>query len=150
MRLGAFMKDKRQIIPAAGLLATVIAAVYMVVQLSGQTTTPTGDFTNAAVAEVRDAQGQTVLSGRFQAVDEDDDDIERKAVLAPAGVDADATGEAEVEFAKDAPARQEVEFTIRNVAPNAAFTFVIDGTAMATATADARGRAEVELDVRVR
>jgi hypothetical protein len=143
------MNDKRQMIPAVGLLATFVAAVYMVVQLSGQTTAPTGDFTNAAVAEVRDAQGQAVLSGQFQVSDEDDDDVERKAVLAPTGVDADAAGEAEVEFSKDAPANQEVEFSIRNVSPNAAFTFVIDGIAVATATADGRGRAGAELDVRM-
>lgn len=143
------MKDKRQMIPAVGLLATAVAAVYMVVRLNGQTTVPNADFTNAAFAEVRDAQGQVVLRGQFQVADEDDDDVERKAVLAPTGVDADATGEAEVEFSKDAPATQEVEFSIRNVSPNTAFTFVIDGTAVATATADGRGRAEVELDVRM-
>jgi hypothetical protein len=147
--LGGFMDDKRQIIPVAGLLATVIAAVYMVVQLSGQAGTPSGDFTNAQVAEVRDAQGQTVLSGQFQPADEEDDDVERKAVLAPTGVDADATGEAEVEFSKDAPADQEVEFSVRNVSPHAVLTFVIDGTAVATAKADASGRAELELDVRM-
>lgn len=148
--MGNFMKNKHQMVAAAGLLATMGAAGYMVVQLSGQTAAPTGDFTNAAVAEVRDTQGQTVLSGQFQAVEEDDDDVERKAPLAPTGTDADAAGEAEVEFAKDAPAEQEVEFSIRNVAPNASFTFVIDGKTIATATADARGRANVELNVRIR
>ena len=142
------MKDK-QLIPAVGLLATVVAAGYMVVQLNGQTSTPSADFTNAASAEVRDAQGQIVLSGPFQVADEDDDDVERKAVLAPTGVDADATGAAEVEFSKDAPAIQEIEFSIRNVSPNTGFTFVIDGTAVATATADRRGRAKVDLDVRI-
>ena len=120
----------------------------MVVQLHGQATAPNADFTNATLAEVRDAQGQLVLSGQFQPADEDDDDVERKSVLAPTGVDADATGEAEVEFSKDAPANQEVEFSIRNVSPNAAFTFVIDGTVVAR-RADARGRAEVEVDVRM-
>jgi hypothetical protein len=144
------MMNKRQTIPAAGLLATMGAAGYMVVQLSGQAGPPTGDFTNAAIAEVRDAQGQTVLSGQFQASDEEDDDVERKAALAPTGVDADAAGEAEVEFSKDAPVEQEVEFSVRNVSPNGAFTFLIDGKAVATATADARGRAEIELDVRIR
>lgn len=143
------MKDKRQMIPVAGLLVTVVAAVYMVVQLSGQTASSTGDFTNAAIAEVRDAQGQIILSGPFQLVEEDDDDIERKATLAPTGVDTDATGEAEVEFSKAAPANQEVEFSVRNVAAGAVLTFVIDGTEVATARADARGRAEVELDVRM-
>jgi hypothetical protein len=143
------MKDKRQMIPVVGLLATVVAAVYMVVQLDGQATAPNADLTNAALAEVRDAEGQVVLSGQFQVADEEDDDVERKAVLAPTGVDADAIGEAELEFSKGAPANQEVEFSIRNVSPKAAFTFVIDGTAVATATADARGRAEVDVDVRM-
>jgi hypothetical protein len=143
------MSDKRQIIPAAGLLATIAAAVYMVVQLSGQTATRTVDLTNAALAEVRDAQGQVLLRGQFQLGDEDDDDTERKAVLAPTGVDADAGGEAEVEFSKNAPAVQEVEFAVRNVAPGAVLTFAIDGVDVATATVDGKGRAEVELDVRM-
>ena len=84
------MKDK-QLIPVAGLLATVVAAGYMVVQLNGQASTPSADFTNAASAEVRDAQGQIVLSGQFQVADEDDD-VERKAVLAPTGVGPFAVG----------------------------------------------------------
>ena len=141
--------DKRQMIPAVGLVATVVAAVYMVVQLNGQTAQPTADFTNAALAEVRNAEGQAILSGQFQLVEEEDDDVERKATLAPTGVDADATGEAEIEFSKAAPAEQEVEFSVRNVAPGAVLTFVIDGTEVATATADRAGRAEVELDVRM-
>jgi len=143
------MKDKRQMIPMAGLLATLGAAVYMVVQLSGQTTNSTGNFTSAAIAEVRDAQGQVILSGPFQLVEEEGDDIERQATLAPTGVDADASGQAEVEFSKAAPADQEVEFSVRRVAAGAVLTFVIDGTEVATATADARGRAEIELDVRM-
>jgi hypothetical protein len=143
------MMDKRQMVPAAGLLATMVAAVYMVVQLNGQAAQPTADFTNAALAEVRNAQGQVILSGQFQLVEEEDDDVERKATLAPTGVDADATGEAEIEFSKGAPAEQEVEFSVRGVAAGAVLTFVIDGTDVATATTDRRGRAEVDLDVRM-
>jgi hypothetical protein len=143
------MKDTRQWIPLAGLLATIAAAGYMVVQLNGQTAAPTGDFTNAVIAEVHDGQGQVVLSGPFQVADEDDDDVERRAALAPTGIDADATGEAEVEFARNAPAEQEVEFSVGNLAPGVSLTFVIDGTTVATATTDGRGRAEVELEVRM-
>ena len=143
------MKDKRQIIPAAGLLATVAVAVYMIVQLNGQTAQTTADFTNAAVAAVRNAQGQVILNGQFQVVEEEDDDVERKAPLAPTGIDTDASGEAEIEVSKRAPAEQEVEYSVRNVAPDAVLTFVIDGTEVATATADRRGRAEVELVVRM-
>jgi hypothetical protein len=102
----------------------------------------------AATAEVRDAQGQVVLRGPFVLADEEDDDIERKTALEPTGVDADAAGEAEVEFSKEAPAEQDVEFSVRNLQAGAVFTFVIDGVDLATATADRRGRAEVELDVR--
>jgi hypothetical protein len=143
------MMNTRQMIPVTGLLATIGVAVYMVVQLNGQAAPPTANLTNAAVAEVRDAQGQAILSGPFQLVEEEDDDVERKAALAPTGVDADATGEAEVEFSKSAPAVQEVEFSVKNVTPGATLTFVIDGTVVATATADDRGRAEVEVDVRM-
>jgi hypothetical protein len=121
----------------------------MVAQLNGQTAPQAADLTQAAITEVRDAQGVVVLSGSFQAVEEDDDDVERKAVLAPTGVDADAAGEAEVEFARNAPAEQEVEFSVRNLAPGVALTFVIDGTTIATATTDSRGRAEVEIEVRL-
>ena len=142
--------DTRQMIPAAGLVATMAIAIYMVVQLHGQATKPTGDFTNAATAEIRDSQGAIVLRGQFAVAEEDDDDIERKATLAPTGVDADAAGEAEVEFSKSAPGSQEIEFSARNLQPGGTFTFVIDGTDLATATADRRGRAEVELDVQVR
>jgi hypothetical protein len=73
------------------------------VQLYGQESTlPTGDFTNAAVAEVRDSNGQVLLRGSFAPVEEADDDIERKAALEAVGADVDAAGEAEVEFSKAA------------------------------------------------
>jgi hypothetical protein len=141
------MKNKRQLIPIAGLLVTIVGAIYMVVQLNGQESGQIGNFTNAATAEVRDPQGQAVLRGQFALVDEDDDDVERRAALQPAGADADAGGDAEVEFSKASPAKQEVEFSVRNLQPGVALTFVIDGVEVATATADQRGRAEVELDV---
>jgi DNA-binding response OmpR family regulator len=60
--------------------------------LNAQTAAPNADFTNAALAEVRDAQGQVVLSGQFQVTEEEDHDVERKAVLAPTGVDAPRVG----------------------------------------------------------
>jgi hypothetical protein len=143
------MNDTRQWIPLGGLVATIAAAGYAVVQLHGQAQPPTGDFTNAATAQVRDALGQVVLQGQFMAPVEEDGDLERRAALAPTGVDADASGEAEVEFAKAAATQQEVEFAVENLAPQATFTFVIDGTDVATAMTDRQGRAEVELDVRM-
>jgi hypothetical protein len=137
--------ERRQWIPGVGLLATVGMAAFMVAQLYAQA--PAGDFANAATAEVRNAQGQIVLRGQFVVVDEEDDDVERKATLEPTGIDPDATGEAEVEIPRNAPANQEIEFSIRNVDSGMVYTFVIDGQDVATATANQRGRAEVELNL---
>ena len=120
------MKNRVQLIPIVRLLAAVGVVGYMVVQLDGQqTTAQPADYTNAVFAEVRDAQGLIVLRGQFALADEEDDDIERKATLEPTGVDADAAGEAEVEFARASPAAQEVEFAARNLQAGATFTFVI-------------------------
>jgi hypothetical protein len=141
----------RQWIPLVGLFATMGAAAYMVMAVMAQAPpTVTGDFRNAAVAEVRDAQSRTVLQGQFTAVEEEDDDTERKAAMKPTGVDADASGEAEVEFAKSGNVRtQEVEFSAKGLEPGAAFSFVIDGQTIATVTADERGQAKAELDIKL-
>ena len=144
------MSDKKLMISMGGLLATMVVAVYFVVQLSGQAPAQVGDYTNAATAEVKDAQGQVILRGQFVQADEEDDDIERKATLRAAGSDADAAGEAEVEYASSGAAQQEVEFSIRNVDPKAAYTFVIDGRDVATATANDKGRASLEWTVKTK
>ena len=142
-------KRTRQWIPVAGLIVTIAVTGYMVVQLNGQTPPPAHDFTNAATAQVRDAQGQVILQGQFAAPVEEDGGLERIASLSPTGSDADATGEAEVEFAKSAPTGQEVEFSVENLPPGTALTFVIDGVDVASATTDRQGSAEVELEVRM-
>lgn len=139
------MKDKRQYIALGGFIAVAAFAAYMMANLGAQGSATTGDFRNAAVAEVRDAQGQTILRGQFAISPEDDDDVERKAALEPTGIDADASGEAEVEYSKDSATEQEVEFSVKNLPPGATFTFVIDGVTLATATVDGRGHAELEM-----
>ena len=140
-----------QIIPVIGLLATMGAAGYMVVQLNAQATAIQGDFSTATIAEVRDAQGVVVLRGTFATVDEDDDDVERKAVLEQAGADTGGSGTAEIEISmrNGVPGEQEIEFEVRNLAPRTPLTFAIDGRDVATATTSDRGSAEVELDVPV-
>jgi hypothetical protein len=140
---------RQQWIPLTGLVATIAVALYAVVQLQGQAQAPVADFTKATTVQVKDAQGQIVLQGEFMAPVEEDGGLERRATLAPTGVDADAAGEAEVEFEKTAVTTQEVEFAVRNVQPGARFSFVIDGIDVASATSDRRGRADVELDVRM-
>jgi hypothetical protein len=144
------MKNRRQTIPKVAL--ALVVGGGLAAALGAQIVAPPQqeavDFTTAVLAEVRNAQGQVILSGKFVAVAEDDDDIERKAALKSTGIDTDAVGEAEVEVDRAGnPRRQEVEFAISNVQPGAVFTFVIDGKIFATATADARGRAEHERDV---
>ena len=101
------------------------------------------------MAEIRDAQGRTVLQGQFAVNPEDDDDIERKATLKSTGVDADAAGVAEVEYAKTGEVNQEVEFSATGLEVGAKFTCVIDGQTVATVTADKSGKAEVEVDIKL-
>ena len=141
------MNDRRQIIPVAGFIATIAMAAYMVVRLSAQDEAPVRDFSNAAVAEVHDGQGQVLLRGAFAVVPEADSDIERKARLESTGIDADATGEAEVEVSTEGPREQEIEFSVRNLQPGIALTFLIDGHVVGKATVDRRGRAEAEIDL---
>jgi hypothetical protein len=132
----------RQWIPVGGLLTTIAASAYMVVQLSAQS--PAVDLTNASLVTVRDAQGQVVLQGQF-AAKEDDGRPERKATLTAASGAGNASGEAEIEFGQNGP--DEVEFSVKNLPPSATFTFVVDGADVASATTDSRGHAEVELDL---
>ena len=130
-----------------GAIAVVFAAgIYLNAQGAPQLQ---ADFTNAAVAEVRDAQGAVVLRGDFVRNDEDDDDIERKAALKAAGPDTDAAGEAEVEFPKTNVVVQEVEFSVKNLTPGATYAFVIDGKTVTTAKTGKDGSASVDVDVKM-
>jgi hypothetical protein len=133
-----------------GLVATILVAAVTVVQLRGEPSTQiTGDFRNAAVAEVHDAQGQVLLRGDFAVVDADDaSEVERHATLTAVAQDVKATGEAEVEYQSDKPTEQEVELTVSGLNAGTAITFVIDGQRVATATADRRGGVEIELAVK--
>jgi hypothetical protein len=141
------MIDRGQTLPVAGLLATIIAATYLVVQLHAQPTEPI-DLRNVATAELRDAQGQVVLSGPFRLDDEDDaDEVERKAALQPTGSDPDASGVAEVEFVRERPVEQEVEFSGRNLQPGASYTLVLDGRDVITGVARRDGDLDLERDV---
>ena len=96
--------------------------------------------------EIRDGDGVVVLRGTFKLVEEEDDDIERKAALAFAP-DGEFLGEAEVEFATEMPVDQEVEFAAHGLAAGVTYTLVVDEQEVATVAADERGRIAVELDV---
>jgi inner membrane protein involved in colicin E2 resistance len=137
---------KKPILATAGLVA--LAALYFGSGAAAQSSAPQPvDLRNAAVAEVRDGQGQVVLKGDFTSQDEDDDDTERKAELKSVVANAKATGNAEIEFANQQPKEQEVEFAGRDLTPGATYTLAIDGHAVATATANKNGRLEIEVNV---
>jgi hypothetical protein len=88
-----------------------------------------------------------VLQGDFIPPVDEDGDVERRASLRATGADADAVGEAEIEFAEQPPSEQEIEFSARNLQPGGTFTLVIDGTGVVSAVADRRGEAEAEVEV---
>ena len=144
------MNNKLQIAAGAGLVATILVAAATVVQLRGEPAPQiTGDFRNAAVAEVHDAQGQVLLRGDFAPIEADDaGEIERLATLTSAAQHVKATGEAEVEYQSDTPTEQEVELTVRGLNAGTAIAFVIDGQRVATGTADRRGEVEIEVTVK--
>jgi len=144
------MRNRGQTLPVAGLSATVLAAAYMVVQLHGQgsVVADSVDLRNAATAELRDAQGQVVLSGSFMLEDEDDaEDVERKASLQSSSTGAQASGVAEVEFAREKPVEQEVEFAGRNLQAGVRYTLVVDGHEVIVGVAGRNGALELERNV---
>lgn len=146
------MNKSAQKISMAALGAVLIVAVVMIAQLMGQQQAKiTGDFRNAQTAEVRDAQGAVLLRGTFAPADGDDDqEVERLATLQPVEAGGKLAGEAEVEYQKNAPDTQEVEFQVLSAQPGSVLTLVVDGVAVLTATADGKGRAEAEAMVAVK
>ena len=141
------MLSARKAVPVAVIVALILVTGYVVARYNGQDPTiQRADFRNASTAEIRNSQGEIVLRGTFMLVEEEDDDIERKAPLAaPAG--GEVVGEAEVEFATEMPADQEVEFAARGLVAGATYTLLVDGRPVATLAADARGRIAIELEV---
>ena len=144
------MAKKVHIVSIAGLIAIAAASSIAVAQLNGEAAQSiAGDFRNAAVAEVHDAQGQVLLRGSFAPVDTDDEgEIERLAPLTAVQSQVTAKGEAEVEYQTDTPNEQEVELSLTGLAAGTEIAFVIDGTKIGTAKADNRGRVSLELAVK--
>ena len=144
------MKAPVTMIATAGFVATAAIAAAMVIHFSGQQQSNiSGDFRNAGTAEVRDAQGQVLLRGTFAQVAGDEDEVERKAALTATAPGSQASGDAEVEYRKDDPNIQEIEFQVSGVPARAVLTLVLDGTDIVSATANDKGRAEAEVNVAV-
>src|SRR5688572_13074761 len=131
------MLTARKAVPIAVIVAVVAVTAYAVARFNGREAIQSADFRNAATAEIRDSTGKVVLRGEFKLVEEEDDDIERKAALAPT-TGGEVMGEAEVEYATEMPAEQEVEFAARGLTPGSVYTLVVDRREVTTVTADPR------------
>ena len=140
------MLTGRKAVPAVVIVAVIAVTGYVAARFNGQETIQSADFRNAATAEIRDSTGTVVLRGTFRLVEEEDDDIERKAALALT-TGGEVMGEAEVEFATEMPADQEVEFAARGLEVGATYTLVVDGREVASVVADPRGPIAIELEV---
>lgn len=133
---------------AVAIVVTTIIAIAADQLYGMRATQVTGDFRNAVLAEVRDAQGQVLLHGSFAPADADDQgEVERLAKLTPVTAGGNASGEAEVEYQSDNPTLQEVELTATGLAAGVTVSLIIDGTPVTTAKADNKGKVEVELEV---
>ena len=144
------MNTRMDRIGVGGLLITIAVAIAMVVHLNGQVSQVSGDFRNAVTAGVHDAQGTVLLRGTFAAAAGDrGNEVERQVTLAAIEAGATAAGGAEVEYQKDAPDVQEVEFHVTGVPAHAVLTLVLDGTTVLSATANDKGQAEAEVKVSV-
>jgi hypothetical protein len=143
------MITKRRIIPGIALIIIIAVGAHMSVRLAAQTPAQEPfDFSNAVYAEVRDSRALAILRGQFASSDEDPDEMERTATLAPVDSNVVASGEVEIEVSGSGPRRsQEIEFEVRNLQPGGVYTFVIDGRDFATVTADNRGKAEHEREI---
>ena len=105
------------------------------------------DLRAVKLVEIKDADGQVVLSGSFDSTGERNGEIERKAILTGTGIDADAKGEAEIEISKESDAftEQELEVSVENLATLTAFKLFVDGQEVAVFNTDVRGDAEIEM-----
>lgn len=108
-----------------------------------------GDFRNAAVAELRDDQGNALMRGTFTVTSKDNSkDSEREAKLAPIDGNSKATGSVEVEYENATPDVQEVELKVQGLTPDAQVTLMIDTTQVAIVKADRKGKIDQEIQAR--
>lgn len=144
------------LIPVVGMLLlfgyTVVAVTRHAQEVKQTLPQAIGDLSAARLVEVKDAGGQTVLSGTLTFVNERSGDVEGEATLTSAAAAGGASGKAEVEVSAERGGvkRQEIELEARGLAPGAAYGLHVDGQQAATFNADGRGAAELELSSEAR
>lgn len=104
------------------------------------------NLAEASTIEIKDAGGQTVLSGNFAASSSKPDEIERKASLTGTGAYANATGKAEIEISKteNGATEHEVEIEVSRLTAGTTFQIFVGGQEIGTFTTDSKGGAEIE------
>lgn len=141
----------KMVLPVIGMVLLICGAGFAVMGGSREIKQPLPQSLDNLAAiklvEIKEAGGQTILSGSFTMVTKKNRDIEGEAALAATGVDLDAAGKAEVEVSKkrDGSLGKEFEVEVRNLAPNASFNLFVDGQQVAVFMTDQRGALELEL-----
>ena len=140
----------KMILPVVGMFllgCAVVAAVGEDSEIKQPLPPSLDDLAAVKLIEIRDAGGQVVLAGSFTMTTKPNRNVDGEATLAPAGVDQDAAGKAEVEVStkKDGSVEKELEVEVRNLAPGASFDVFVDGQRAASFTTNPRGSAELEM-----
>jgi hypothetical protein len=94
--------------------------------------------------EIKNSDGQTILTGSFTATIDQPDEIERTAILNRTDVEGDAMGWAEIEISKERVPEQELEVTLKRLTAGAAYRLVVDGQEIASFNASRAGEVELE------
>jgi hypothetical protein len=104
------------------------------------------DLSGAAIVEIRDARGRTVLSGEFRSRTDPLGNEEKDAALTDAK-GQQVVGEVEIEIPgpEAANPHQELEIDIIRIAPNGKFSVIIDDREILTFISDDRGSIDVEI-----
>lgn len=96
--------------------------------------------------EIKDANGQLILSGNFGNATQDGKELEREAVLAATTVIPAATGVAEIEIStgKASFIEQELELSVKHLSAGTIFHLFVDSQEVAPFKTNHEGKAELE------
>lgn len=145
------MKYKtKTVLPIIGMaILIVIAAIAVATGDADEVKHPLPatltNLVDVKMVEIKDSSDQVILSGSFSAPTQTGGELERKAALTSAGVDSDASGQAEIEVAtKNGVTEQELDLEVNNLAAGASFRLFVDGQEITAFTTSPQGDAELE------
>ncbi|MGH9174899.1 MAG: hypothetical protein ACRD1H_11105 [Vicinamibacterales bacterium] len=143
-------RDQRTLLVTLVGIAALCGAIggFVLGGVTGTAQAPQlGDMSGAAIVEIRDASGRTVLSGEFRSRTGPLGKVEKDAALTDSR-GSQVIGEVEIEIpTPNASDRgQELEVDIIKLTPRATFTVVIDDRPVTTFNTDDRGSIDVEIE----